>query len=159
VTCDTASNTASNTGCNTAGNTRPAIRCVWEPRGLWTPREVAPLCRELGLLHAVDPLVEEPVDREVAYFRLHGLGGFRNRYSDDQLDRLLDICSGYQTVYCIFNNADMLPDAARFCRRLTAAGLAVAGPAPAATVTDADPDADREAEAGGAAERAEDTDS
>lgn len=91
---------------------------VWEPRGGWEGEVVADLCRRLGLVHCVDPFAGRPVPREAVYFRLHGRGGYRYRYTDEELAWLRDLCreeAGKGTpVYCLFNNVYMLEDALRF---------------------------------------------
>ena len=56
---------------------RPRARLLWEPRGKdWvTQRAVArELCRELGLVHVVDPFVTPPEPGGSVYWRLHGPG-------------------------------------------------------------------------------------
>jgi uncharacterized protein YecE (DUF72 family) len=71
--------------------TRPAARLLWEPRGgRWVAdRALAlSLCRELGLVHVVDPFVTAPDPTQPAYWRLHGAAGPRSSYSDAQLQQL-----------------------------------------------------------------------
>ncbi len=102
---------------------------AWEPRGRWPPELVASLCRELGLVHVVDPFQARPTFGACAYFRLHGRGGYRYRYSDDELRELLAICRrelalGRRPVYVLFNNTNMGEDAARFLALLEGEGLA-----------------------------------
>ena len=109
---------------------RGAARFVWEPRhASWTSELVAELCRELDLIHAVDRFEQESAFGTPKYYRLHGksLGKFRYGYnypySDDELHRLLDLCSGGPT-YCLFNNMQMATDAERFAE-LAAASVSV----------------------------------
>ena len=92
---------------------REGLIFVWEPRGAWPDDVVAKLCRELDLVHGVDPFHRQPVTRETAYFRLHGITGYRYRFSDDDLHRLLDWCKPFSEVYCLFNNVSMWDDAQR----------------------------------------------
>jgi uncharacterized protein YecE (DUF72 family) len=80
---------------------------------------VQKLCEELKLIHAVDPFVRLPVTRGVAYFRLHGIGGYRYRFSDDDLRHLLAWCSLGESVYCLFNNVSMWEDATRLAKLVT----------------------------------------
>lgn len=88
----------------------------WEPRGpAWADALVKELCRELDLLHVVDPFVGLPLHGTPHYFRLHGIGGYEYRYSDEQLRRVRDLCTAPVT-YCMFNNTNMLEDAQRFRR-------------------------------------------
>jgi len=94
---------------------REGVTCLWEPRGGWPPEQVAELCRELGLVHCVDPFKDTPVTEGLRYFRLHGVGGYRHRYSDAELRRLLlKCCGGAGEAYCMFNNISMFEDARRF---------------------------------------------
>lgn len=54
---------------------------VWQPRGSWTDRMVTTVCRDLGLVRALDPLKDpEPETEGVRYYRLFGHG-----YSDAEL--------------------------------------------------------------------------
>lgn len=86
---------------------------AWEPRGAWPPELVAGLCRELDLIPALDPFSTAPYPGPLAYFRLHGKGGYRYTYTDQDLTELKAIVSGYQEVYLFFNNLSMWPDACR----------------------------------------------
>jgi len=88
------------------------LRLFWEPRGGWPRDLVGSLCRELGLHLVVDPFQQAPPEQELRYFRLHGIGGYRYRYSDDDLVRLRRWSSG--TTCCLFNHMDMAEDAMRF---------------------------------------------
>jgi uncharacterized protein YecE (DUF72 family) len=97
------------------------LRYLWEPRGpKWVEArdEASALASELGLVHVVDPFVTEPA-RGPVYFRLHGIGGARHSYTDDELRRLLamverahDPASG--PAYVMFNNLPRVGDAMRF---------------------------------------------
>ncbi len=86
----------------------------WEPRGAWTPDQIATLCRELELVHVVDPFKSPPLPAKLHYFRLHGLTGAAHRYSDEELTRLRDFCRPAPLSYCFFNTTGMVRDAARF---------------------------------------------
>jgi len=92
----------------------------WEPRGVWDAELIATLCDGLDLVHVVDPFQTLPVDHAaVRYFRLHGLAGYRHRFSEEELHRLRELCRAQQTtVYCLFNNVPMGSDAERFARLL-----------------------------------------
>jgi uncharacterized protein YecE (DUF72 family) len=93
---------------------------AFEPRGVWEAEETAELCRDLDLLHAVDPLRDgaPSAPSPVAYFRLHGPATGRYRYSDEDLRELRLKCEDHETVYCLFNNVEMWKDANRFVRLL-----------------------------------------
>jgi uncharacterized protein YecE (DUF72 family) len=93
---------------------RTGWRAAWEPRGAWTPDAVRGLCRELDLIHVVDPLSESSVHGTVRYFRLHGLTGYRYVHTDQDLQRLKAACGGALPTYCLFNNIFMAEDALRF---------------------------------------------
>ncbi len=93
---------------------RGGLTFAWEPRGRWPEETVAALCRDLNLIHCVDPFVRQPVTKGTAYFRLHGIGGYRYRYTDADLERLLAWCQGFETVYVLFNNVSMWEDGLRF---------------------------------------------
>jgi uncharacterized protein YecE (DUF72 family) len=98
------------------------FRFAWEPRGAWPEEIIRRLCRELGLIHCVDPLVSRQLWGEFAYFRLHGLGGYRYRYSDGDLNRLRGIISLGKEGYLFFNNTSMHEDALRFKQLLSREG-------------------------------------
>lgn len=87
---------------------------VWEPRGSWTDEEISKICEEVGLIHCVDPMQREPLTSGTFYFRLHGIGGYKYKYTDFELARVAKLCIKYKTGYCMFNNAYMLDDAQRF---------------------------------------------
>lgn len=96
------------------GVARGGLVFAWEPRGPWPDSLVRALCRELELVHAVDPFQRRPVAGPLAYFRLHGIGGYHYRYTDDDLERLLALCPRRKPAYCLFNNTAMFEDARRF---------------------------------------------
>lgn len=88
---------------------------VWEPRGRWKEEITKSLCRELNLVHGVDPFKQKPVYiSTVNYFRLHGKGGYRYKYSDEDLDYLKRLCGKANITYFMFNNTFMFEDACRF---------------------------------------------
>ncbi len=86
----------------------------WEPRGQWQDQEIAELCNELGLIHVVDPFDRSPVTGGVVYYRLHGIGGYRYQYTDEDLKRLRDMIPPGADTYVMFNNVQMREDALRF---------------------------------------------
>ena len=95
---------------------RENLRFVWEPRGSWQAEEIRDLCGELNLIHAVDPFKDEPQSGKVRYFRLHGITGYRHRFSGEDLEVLQRKCRGM--TYCLFNNAEMWTDALAFQDRV-----------------------------------------
>lgn len=93
---------------------RDGWRAAWEPRGAWTPDMVRDLCRELDLVHVVDPLKEASLHGAMRYHRLHGLTGYRYVHTDQDLERLKAACHADLPTYCLFNNLLMAEDAVRF---------------------------------------------
>lgn len=97
---------------------RGDLSLVWDPRGMWEPRSAASLAADLGLLYAWDPLVVEPEDAppptEEQYFRLHGLGLHRNRFSEARLEALAVHVEGAERAWVVFANAGRWADARRF---------------------------------------------
>jgi uncharacterized protein YecE (DUF72 family) len=64
----------------------------------------------------VDPFVSQEVTKGVRYFRLHGRGGYRYKYTDAELDELrarVSADSSHES-YVMFNNMSMKADALRF---------------------------------------------
>ena len=84
----------------------------WEPRGKWKEDTVRKICEDLNLIHIVDPFKGKPVWGVFSYYRLHGKGGYRYQYQDDELRQLLQIIKDGD--YVMFNNTHMWEDALRF---------------------------------------------
>lgn len=103
---------------------RPRARLLWEPRGpKWVAqRDLAlSLCRDLDLVHVVDPFVTRPARGHPVYWRLHGITGPRHSYTDDELRRLLEMLlesEPIEPVYILFNEMPRIGDAKRFMRML-----------------------------------------
>ncbi len=97
---------------------RGDLRFAWEPRGRWSDDQIRTLCQELDLIHCVDPFDRLPVYGDLLYFRLHGRGGYRYTYTDEDLARLNDWCQAAREVYVLFNNVSMWEDALRFRERI-----------------------------------------
>ena len=101
---------------------RPEARLLWEPRGArWVAeRSLAlSLCRELDLVHVVDPFVTPPDPSQPVYWRLHGAAGPRSSYSDAQLQQLgamLSAANNPAPQYVMFNNMPRVGDAKRFAQ-------------------------------------------
>lgn len=100
------------------------LALAWEPRGPWLAEVVQSLCAEFGLIHAVDPFKDVSLAGRCRYFRMHGVSGYRYRYTNADFKRLAGWCQ--ETTYCLFNNMTMLQDALRFMRTVKT----VAQPAP-----------------------------
>ncbi|MFQ6096276.1 MAG: DUF72 domain-containing protein [Armatimonadota bacterium] len=92
---------------------RGGLALAWEPRGAWDAGLVRGLCEDLDLVHCVDPFQVEPVAGRLRYFRLHGIGGYRHKYDDDELRQLKRWCARPGPTYCLFNNVAMAEDARR----------------------------------------------
>ena len=96
---------------------RPSgVRVLWEPRGPWPSEVVATLCRDLDLVHVVDPFVSDTVTPKQTYLRLHGISGARHVYTDAELEELADKLpvAPHQPAYVLFNNLPRIDDARRF---------------------------------------------
>ncbi len=93
---------------------------MFEPRGpAWRAASTDRLCRRLGLLRGGDPFVLAPPPphlQPLAYFRLHGRGGYRSTFTDDDLAHVLAQARRYETAWVLFNNQSMWDDARRFAR-------------------------------------------
>jgi uncharacterized protein YecE (DUF72 family) len=93
---------------------------AWEPRGEWGERDIKGICEELDIVHCVDPFSGQAQHGEIKYFRLHGIGGYKYKYTGWDLKRLRDFCETETAkmkkgeVYALFNNTEMMHDALRF---------------------------------------------
>jgi uncharacterized protein YecE (DUF72 family) len=97
---------------------------AWEPRGGWPSELVRDLCAEFNLVHCVDPFESEATYGRALYWRLHGRGGYRYRYSDDDLQELQRrIADAPSPAYAMFNNIYMKDDARRFRELLQRTGV------------------------------------
>ena len=102
---------------------RPSgVRMLWEPRGPWPAEVVAALCREVDLVHVVDPFVSTTVTPEQTYLRLHGITGARHVYTEAELGELADLLPAAPRLpaYVLFNNLPRVLDARRFRAMLLA---------------------------------------
>lgn len=88
---------------------------LWEPRGPWPDDLLVGVCRELNLVHAVDPFLRDAVTPEITYWRLHGIGSHYYSYNDDDLRALAArLKHGAREEYVMFNNIPRVGDARRF---------------------------------------------
>jgi uncharacterized protein YecE (DUF72 family) len=90
------------------------VRLMWEPRGPWPASQVARLCKDLALVHVVDPFVTDAQTHSPTYFRIHGVTGSRHVHSDDELNWLMRRLPAEGDVYVMFNNLPRVSDAGRF---------------------------------------------
>lgn len=93
---------------------RSDITCIWEPRGRWQNDDIAALCRELSLIHCVDPFKNKCVTHGLRYYRLHGIRGYRHEYTDKELHDLAQRPAEQTGAYFLFNNVSMWRDTLRF---------------------------------------------
>ena len=98
---------------------RPEGRLLWEPRGNWPASLLVELCRDLDLVHVVDPMQTETVTPEQTYYRLHGTSGPRHVHTTEELQRLRDLVRDRTAPYVLFNNMPRVADAERFLELLT----------------------------------------
>ncbi|MCX8071993.1 MAG: DUF72 domain-containing protein [Candidatus Binatia bacterium] len=96
----------------------PGVTIAFEPRGpAWTQDFTDQLCRELGWLRAGDPFAlppPDPVQQQVAYFRLHGRTGYRYQFSPAELLQIARWARAYLEAWVFFNNQTMWNDALAF---------------------------------------------
>jgi uncharacterized protein YecE (DUF72 family) len=93
---------------------RSTYSFAWEPRGSWTAEEIEGICRELDLVHVVDPFKSKATHGSIRYYRLHGIDGYSYRYTKQDLLKLRDVGSMERGTYCLFNNISMFDDAREF---------------------------------------------
>lgn len=96
---------------------RPAgVRLLWEPRGPWPDEVVLSICRDIGLVHAVDPFIRPSLTPELLYWRLHGNGSAYASYTDEELRQIISWLPADQTIdaYVMFNNIPRVKDVKRF---------------------------------------------
>jgi uncharacterized protein YecE (DUF72 family) len=92
---------------------------AWEPRGAdWDDQLVLRLCAENQLVHCVDPFVRDSVCGGSLYWRLHGKGGYRYRYTETDLAEMSGQLKAYSHLtgpnYVMFNNVSSREDALHF---------------------------------------------
>ncbi len=91
---------------------------AWEPRGHWPAETLRPLCEQLDLVHVVDPFVSRTLYGRRRYYRLTGMGEYRHRYTDRELDRLAALLRRHPDAWCMFATHHMFEDAGRLLGRL-----------------------------------------
>ncbi len=95
---------------------RPAVRMMWEPRGAWPDDVVSELCRDLNLIHAVDPFIRPSLTPQLLYWRLHGNKSHYANFDDDELRQIYSWLPADRSVetYVLFNNIPRVHDIKRF---------------------------------------------
>ena len=92
---------------------------AWEPRGDdWSTALIRDLCAANNLIHCVDPFSRKAAYGRSLYWRLHGRGGYRYRYTEDDLTELVTRLREFSQLpgpnYVMFNNLSSREDALRF---------------------------------------------
>ena len=90
------------------------VRYLWEPRGPWTDEVVLDLCRDLDLIHAVDPFIRPSLTPELTYWRLHGNKSHYASYTDEELEQIVRWIPARGECYVMFNNIPRVADVKRF---------------------------------------------
>lgn len=92
------------------------VRLLWEPRGSWPDDVVVSLCRDLALIHTVDPFIRPSLTPELLYWRLHGNRSHYARYTDDELRQIHAWLPTDDTTdaYVMFNNVPRVKDVKRY---------------------------------------------
>ena len=95
------------------------MRLIWHPAGFWERDEAAQIAHDLGIILAIDPLVDDrenlPDDPEI-YFQMLGRHGLLDSYSDDDLACILNAAAHYDDVTVVFRTRDSLGDAKRLLK-------------------------------------------
>jgi uncharacterized protein YecE (DUF72 family) len=90
------------------------VAFLWEPRGAWPDDLLVEVCRDLDLIHTVDPFLRDTVTPELLYWRLHGLGSAYRPYTLDELTALAARVPPDANGYVMFNNIPRVADARTF---------------------------------------------
>lgn len=94
---------------------RGDMNFAWEPRGkTWDDKTIEKICRDLDLWHCVDPFVRRTLTPDHCYYRLHGIGGYRYKYEEGELEELVSLLPADSLSYVFLNNNEMFDDALRF---------------------------------------------
>ncbi len=96
---------------------RAGFTFAWEPRGAWPDELIKRLCKELDMVHCVDPFKNESLSGNIDYFRLHGMTDYVYTYTDKELEILRKKIREKRS-YVMFNNNAMKEDALRFSKVL-----------------------------------------
>ena len=87
---------------------------AWEPRGKWDEKEVGSICNKLNLVHCVDQFKSKPTYSKICYYRLHGIGGYKYKYTEEDMHTLKGFVKRGFDSYFMFNNVYMYEDALAF---------------------------------------------
>jgi len=83
----------------------------------WDEKIIQKVCRELNLIHCVDPLYQTSHYGDYHYYRLHGLHignrlDYNYTFNDRELENVISKCDK-KLNYVMFNNSTMYHDALR----------------------------------------------
>ena len=93
---------------------------VIEPRNkTWFREEVYDYFRKNNIVFCTDPFKNGLIDthRDVMYLRLHGIGGYKYKYNEEELKALYTWVEPYldqRKIYVMFNNVYMYENAKQF---------------------------------------------
>lgn len=104
---------------------------VWAPRGVWEIEDTEPLCAELGLVRAFDPLESARPAGSFVYAELRALG-HRKSFSLSALEDALDVIAGahFDTAYVCVDSDRGFDVAKRLMSLAAEHGLASPGAQP-----------------------------
>ncbi len=85
---------------------------------VWDKKIILKVCRDLDLIHCVDPLYSDSFYGRYRYYRLHGLHignklNYNYKFSKEELKKVLEKCDRKQN-YILFNNLTMYKDSLSF---------------------------------------------
>ena len=93
---------------------------VWEPEGMWEDEEIEALCRECGLIAAIDPLISQPCAGDVFYFRIREKTRGRGAHTEDDFFQILRPAlagsDGGAEGFFIWQTPDAAREAQRFLK-------------------------------------------
>ena len=94
---------------------------VWRPDGLWEPTTAVKLATEVGVICAVDPLIEDPggtppsfydeLPGDSVYLRISGLGKPSRKLPVHDIERLVEILVTKDRSWVVFATAERFRDA------------------------------------------------
>jgi len=91
---------------------------AWEPEGMWEDEEIKALCREFGLITAIDPLISKSSPGDIFYFRIKEKTRSRGAHGEDDFLQIQGRAeAGGERVregFFIWNTQDAARDAHRF---------------------------------------------
>jgi uncharacterized protein YecE (DUF72 family) len=92
---------------------RGSLRFIWEPHGPWEHGEIAKVCSDLNLIHAIDPLRDELPPEGPVYARLGPFAVMGRAMAEDELEVIHEALSEGDDAWCFFNTERAQRDAQR----------------------------------------------